>query len=128
MVIVPDGISWQLPFGTLMRDGRFWIQDMAIAYVPSLAVLEATSHHSLEREEKTNEHSQPPRLFAMFNPAGEYYARNAQANGLGSLPDPSQPMRTLRAIYGKSGTEILSGQEASELRFKRTAGKYDDIT
>jgi CHAT domain-containing protein/tetratricopeptide (TPR) repeat protein len=121
LVIIPDGKLWQLPFGALMRGGRFWMEDVAIAYVPSLAVVQATAHH----QPLHGSHSLTPRLFAMFNPAGDDYRRNAEANGLGALPDPSEPVRVLRSIYRTSGSDIVSGVHASESLFKRTAGKYD---
>jgi CHAT domain-containing protein/tetratricopeptide (TPR) repeat protein len=120
VVIVPDGPVWQLPFGALRHDGRFWIQDIAIAYVPSLAVLQETSRHT-----SAPVPAKPPRLLAMFNPDGPEYIRNLQANGLGTLPDAADAIRAFRETYRESGAEVVTGADASELRFKRPGGRFD---
>ncbi len=39
LLIVPDGLLYYLPFETLVRDGRYLIEDHELSYVPSASVL-----------------------------------------------------------------------------------------
>ena len=42
LIIVPDGVLWHVPFQALQRpDGTYMVENAAIDYVPSLAVLHA---------------------------------------------------------------------------------------
>src|SRR5262249_6909560 len=110
VVIVPDGVLWQLPFQALQPAAdHFLVERMSIFYAPSLTVLsEMLRRHPPGRPMRL------PTLMAMGNPAGSG----------ASLPEAESEVTALRALYGAANSKILMGEEATEAAFKQHASKY----
>jgi CHAT domain-containing protein len=101
LVIVPDGPLWKLPFQALeTASGKFLIETHGIFYAPSLTVLHET--------------------LALKRPEGP--ARALVLSGSPSA-DAEEETAGLREIYG-SRTTVLSGAEATAMRFRNEAPGY----
>lgn len=109
LVVIPDGVLWELPFQALRSDaGRYVIEDMAISYAPSLMVLrEMMRLHAPGRGQRT--------LLAVGNPS---------VAGTPSLPDAETEVRGIARYYGASSSLVLTGGAAREDRWKREAPSY----
>lgn len=107
LILVPDGVLWQLPFQALRSaDGRYLIEDLAISYAPSIAVL---------REMVSGRRAPAARtLLAFAGPGGA---------GQDPLPEMEKEVRQLAAIYGPS-SRVYSGSAAREDRLKSEASKF----
>jgi len=123
LIIVPDGLLWNLPFQALQgSDGRYLIEDAAVSYVPSITVLRETTRPRQSR-------ATAPALLAFGDPvtaataarAGE--TRGTERGGLTPLPQAAREVRALAAIYGPS-SRIYVGAEAREDRWKSEAPSY----
>jgi len=128
LLIVPDLYLWEMPFQVLQpTQGRYLIEDHAIAYAPSLTVLrEMTSLR--QRERSVPPHSEPV-LLAMGNPSlGRETAERAGAvyrdEKLAPLPEAEDEVHSLQRLYGAGRTEVYIGAQAREDRFKAEAGKF----
>ncbi len=63
LIIVPDGVLWNLPFQALQgSDGRYLIEDAAVSYAPSVTVLRETMRPRAARPASST-------LIAFGNPA-----------------------------------------------------------
>jgi CHAT domain-containing protein len=103
LIIVPDGILWDLPFQALQpAAGRYLIEDAAISYAPSVTVL----REAMRRRPQTRT---APALLAFGNPAG-----------LEPLPETETEVAQTAQIYGAS-SRIYIGADASEDRWKSEA-------
>jgi CHAT domain-containing protein len=137
LLIVPDGSLWDLPFQALLEEGdRYLAQSHAIAYAPSLTVLrEMTRLHARKHEERST--SDPFMLLAMADPElrtgaavqgdgeGQTEMRPAyRGEKLQRLPEARREMAALQRLYGSRQSEVYSGAEARESRFKSEAGKF----
>lgn len=113
LVIVPDGVLWELPFQALMPAPRhFLLEDFTLAYAPSLTALRAITQRN-----RTNA---PPSLLAFGNP-------QLTIANLPSLSQTEQQVRALGALFGPSASRIYLGADASEQRFKAEAANYSII-
>jgi CHAT domain-containing protein/tetratricopeptide (TPR) repeat protein len=111
VVVVPDGPLWSIPFGALQNEaGRFWIEDVAISYAPSLGILQETRR--IERIRQAN--PAPRQLLALGNPKTIAAA----------LPEAERQVRVIGALYGAGESEVLVGADASEHRFIAEAGGF----
>jgi CHAT domain-containing protein/Tfp pilus assembly protein PilF len=111
-IIVPDGALWDVPFQALTSSqGHYAIQDAAIAYAPSLAVLRAAQ----SRAKDAGGDASSRQLLAIGNPT---------AHSMGSLPGAEKQVAALRALYGESRSSVFTGADATEERFKAEAGHY----
>lgn len=124
LCIVPDGELWELPFQTLIQPtGKYAIEDYAISYAPSLTVLRDMRRHP--RSALSNGTSIA--LLAVGNPdvvsgrksSDGPVSRSAPA----ALPDAENEVRRIGELFRSSHTEILTGDQANEDRFKRIAGQ-----
>ena len=123
LVVVPDGVLWDLPFQALVDpSGRYLLDDAAISYAPSLTALKAMT------EVKQQRRAVPAKteLLAMGNPAwatGELARVKAVYRGadLGNLPLAETEVERLGQIYGANRSHVYVGQEARESRFKSEA-------
>ena len=108
LIIVPDGVLWDLPFQALQSSGhRYVIEDMAVSYAPSITVLrEMMRPRSGTRAPRT--------LLAFGNPA---------ANEESALPETENEVRRLAQIYGAS-SRIYVGADAREDRWKAEAPDF----
>ena len=110
VVIVPDGPLWDVPFQALQpRPRRFLIEDSAVSYAPSLAVLRETA-----RMARARRLAPPPReLLAIGDPAGH-----------DRIPEAKRQLQEIERLYGAKSSRILTGDEATEAILKSEAGKY----
>jgi CHAT domain-containing protein/predicted negative regulator of RcsB-dependent stress response len=127
LVIVPDGVLWELPFQALQPQAeRYLIEDASLFYVPSLAVFDAMNK---ERNAVARE-AQSPVLLAFGNPAlglgEEVVAQNYRMRDstLRPLPEAESEVKALAQMYGKARSKIYVGASASEDRLKAEAGNY----
>jgi CHAT domain-containing protein/Tfp pilus assembly protein PilF len=110
VVVVPDGPLWDVPFQALEPRARhFLIEDAAISYVPSLAVLRETARMSRERRSAPA----PRELLAVGDPAGHE-----------RIPEAARQVREIERLYGAQSSRVLTGEEATEASLKAEAGKY----
>jgi CHAT domain-containing protein len=127
LIIVPDGILWDLPFQALLSaPKRFLLDDYAISYAPSLTVLKEMQ--SL-RAKRRNHHSQAKTLLALGNPAidtqtAEKVTAVFMDEKLLPLPEAERQVKVLRQIYGDNHSRVYIGAQASETRLKQEAADY----
>ena len=108
LIIIPDGVLWELPFQALRSaDGRYLIEDAAVSYAPSVMVL-----REMMRLRTTA--AQPRSLLAVGNPS---------VAGSAPLPDAETEVRAIARLYGPSSL-VLTGAGAREERWKREAPNY----
>ena len=107
LIVVPDGILWDLPFQALQRStGRYLIEDAAISYAPSVTVL----REAMRRRPETTR--AVPTLLAFGNPAGP-----------APLPDSETEVAQTAEAYGAS-SRVYLGADASEARWKAEAPRF----
>jgi CHAT domain-containing protein/Tfp pilus assembly protein PilF len=105
LIIVPDGILWQLPFQALeTRANRHLLEDFAIFYTPSLSVLHEMQKLHLSR------HLPQPKLMAVEATL---------------VAETKREIDGLRQVYGAGNVTVLSGAEADHDRIKEEAPKYE---
>ncbi|HWM70112.1 MAG TPA: CHAT domain-containing protein [Steroidobacteraceae bacterium] len=137
VVIVPDGPLWDLPFQALLEKGdRYFAENHAIAYAPSLTVLrEMTRLRPQKHEERSD--SDPFTLLAMADPdlhtdgavqgnaeGQTEITRAYRGEKLRPLPEARREMAALQRLYGSRQSEVYTGADARESRFKSEAGKF----
>jgi CHAT domain-containing protein len=125
LIIVPDGVLWELPFQALQAAGnRYLIEDYTVAYAPSLTVLREMQKQRLRQ---TRPPTAAPTLLAFGNPAfGDETAARVKTvfmdEQLGPLPEAERQVITLGRLYGAGRSKIYIGAEAREERVKAEAG------
>jgi len=125
VVIAPDSNLWDLPFQALVNNnGRFVIEDAAIAYAPSLTVLREMTKR---RMKQTTTHV-PATLLAFGNPiAGRERASHSGSTlrdgNLDPLPEAGEEVNTVARLYGAARSKVYVGAEAREDRVKSEAGQ-----
>jgi len=108
IVVVPDGVLWQAPFQTLQRpDGHYLLEQAAVDYVPSLAVLQALKA-SLPR--------QHPALtvLAMGDPGGQ-------------TQEQADETVAVAKLYGSKNSRMLIGKAATLDEFLKTSPGFDVV-
>ncbi len=124
LIIVPDGVLWELPFQSLQTaPNRYLIEDHAVSYVPSLTVL---------REMIKSRRKQPARatsLLAFGNPAlGRQTVARARTvlmdEKFEPLPEAERQVNALARIYGARQSKVYVGAEAREERAKTEARNH----
>jgi CHAT domain-containing protein len=104
LIIVPDGVLWQLPFQALeTRANRHLLEDFAIFYTPSFSVL-----HEMQRLHLTRQIPQP-KVMAVE----------------ALVADSKREIDGLRQVYGPANVMVLSGTEADHDRIQQEASKYE---
>ena len=127
LVIVPDGVLWELPFQALLTPaGRYLLEDSSVSYAPSLTVLRET--RKARRWEQTGA-AGAQTLLAFGNPAfGKETVERVQLvnrdEKLEPLPEAEREVKTLERLYGAGRGIAYTGPAAREDRFKADAGKY----
>jgi CHAT domain-containing protein/Tfp pilus assembly protein PilF len=117
LIIVPDGVLWNLPFQALQRStGRYLVEDAAVSYAPSVTVLRETMRPRAERAATSA-------LLAFGNPAVGGGGSPPIRDGLAPLPETEREVRQLTPIYGSS-SRVYVGAEAREDRWKAEAPSY----
>ena len=108
LVVVPDGVLWQVPFQALQQaNGRFLVEDAAIDYVPSLAVLYALKSSAPNRRGART-------LLAMGNPGGE-------------TQEQADEVMALEKLYGHGNTRVLIGKAATVDQFREISPTFDVV-
>lgn len=145
--LVPDGSLWELPFQALLSvENRYFLEDYALFYTPSLSVLREMKKRELLNDSALNSQqtnlyeastlkvgmnqaSTSRTLLAFGNPALSERVV-AQANSmnrdqpLGPLPEAEREVKSLTQFYRSTESKILVGAEAREETVKAEAGKY----
>lgn len=128
LVIVPDGILWELPFQALQSSGqRYLIEDHALSYAPSLTVLREMSR---VRQMGSSGAARAPTLLAFGNPAlGRPTTERAPRptltdENLGALPEAEKQVKALGQLYGAARSRVYTGAAAREERMKAEAGNF----
>jgi CHAT domain-containing protein len=128
LVILPDGPLWNLPFQAMQDRNRYLLEKYAIAYSPSLTVLRETMNlHEKKRKEQSEQ--QTSTLLAMADPAlSREKLTDAglvlRGEKLEPLPEARREVHVLEQFYGVPQSEIYTGADAREDRFKAEAGKF----
>ncbi len=129
LVIVPDGPLWNLPFQALLQDNNHYLlEKYAISYAPSLTVLREMMRVHQKRSPETPA-PQSTTLLAMANPVlGKETIQRAavvyRGDSLGPLPEAQREAAALKQLYGHDQSEVYTGSDASEDRFKAEAVKF----
>jgi CHAT domain-containing protein/tetratricopeptide (TPR) repeat protein len=107
LVIVPDGVLWQLPFQALeSAPDRYLLQDRAVFYTPSFSVLrEMQKLHDQRKIAR-------PRVLAVE--AARVASAEREVDGL-------------RQVYGSEKITMLPAADADEERIKREAPNYNVV-
>jgi len=120
--IVPDGFLWTVPFDALITpSGRFVAERHAIAYAPSIAMLDwaakrvpvASARHELLAFGDPMISAKTSRKAAVYRDLS-----------LGALPDAVREVRTLTQLYGSERTAAFTGAAAREAVLKKLIGGY----
>jgi CHAT domain-containing protein/tetratricopeptide (TPR) repeat protein len=153
--IVPAGGLWELPFQALLSmPGRYFLEDHAVFYAPSLSVLTEIRRKDASRSLRVPAQSDSasvlkvstttatpatpdprapaatqPALLAMGNPtlSATSLSRaksNDRSPSLAQLPEAEREVKTLGEIYGLKNSKILTRSEAREETVKAEAGRY----
>jgi CHAT domain-containing protein/tetratricopeptide (TPR) repeat protein len=124
LVIVPDDKLWEAPFQALLTGShRFLMEEAALAYAPSLAVL-----REMTRRRSRNSDAASEDLLALGNPAiGQETVGLAtmtlRGGKLDPLPEAEQEVKALGQLYSAERSKVYIGAEASEDRVKAEAGQ-----
>lgn len=123
VILIPDGALWQVPFQALQTPrGRFFIEEHAVSYTPSIAALAA-----LEERRRTRT-APAPFLVALGDPALANAADVAGANAQRStpivrLPEAAREVRSLGQLYGRARSAVLIDRDASESALRQLVGR-----
>jgi CHAT domain-containing protein len=126
VVIVPDGVLWELPFQALTdTNGHYLIEDHAISYAPSLTVLREMTRVRHQKHGANSELN----LLAIGNPElrnaiGERVSLVHRDEKLQPLPEAEKEVTMLGQLYGPRSA-IYIGPDAREDRFKQEAGRFN---
>jgi CHAT domain-containing protein len=142
LIIVPDGILWNLPFQALKpTKDRYLLEECAIYYAPSLTALremqrlrEGMSPPEGEPdavgpgESPVPSRARPPSLLAVGNPS---VCENRDCNrppyqfgNFGPLPGAERLAQKLSGLYGLTRSGLYPGKMADEATVKREAARY----
>lgn len=131
LLIVPDVVSWSLPFQALRTSAeRFLIEDFAIAYTPSLTILSTiNSARPTSPNVVKPGAAATPVLLAVGNPALSQNATERikaalQSQQLDGWPETEREAVELAKLYGTQQSLLLTGADASEDRINAEIGKH----
>ena len=125
LVIVPDGILWDLPFQALQpAPNHYLVEDYALSYAPSLTVL-----REMMAKRRKQASDARPMLLAIGNPAlGQQTVERARTvlinEQLAPLPEAERQVEMLGQLYGPGHSKVYIGAEAREDRVKAEAGQF----
>lgn len=127
LCILPDGALWRLPFQALRREEKYFVEEHAIFYAPSLGVLremmQGTRTSSSERKAERT-------LLAFANPkfGGETVQKVSafeRGKKLAPLPEAEGEVRTAANLFGIRRSKVYIGIDALEERAKKESNGYD---
>ena len=144
--IVPAGGLWELPFQALLSPpDKYFLEDHAVVYAPSLSVLREMRKKDEQRalaglvsanspaaslvKVSATATTAAPSLLAMGNPTlSARLVSQAKASDrslpLGDLPEAEREVKSLGEIYGAQNSKILTGSAAQEVTVKADAWRY----
>ncbi|HVG34305.1 MAG TPA: CHAT domain-containing protein [Pyrinomonadaceae bacterium] len=141
--IIPSGELWELPFQALLsQPDRYFLEDHALFYAPSLSVLREIKRLRPLQDETASQAGNPllvktslsvasqgQSLLALGNPSlsADVISRSKSASrdfSLGALPEAEREVKALGEIYGTQRSKILTGAAAREETVKTEAAKY----
>jgi CHAT domain-containing protein len=126
LVIVPDGILWELPFQALMPSKQhFLIEKHAISYAPSLTVL----REMLRVRQRNASVDARGELLAFGNPRLDVKTtRRVESvfmdEKLLPLPEAERQEKILSRMYGRDQATVFVGKEAREDKLKSLASSF----
>jgi len=110
VVIVPDGPLWDVAFHALQPAPKhFLIEQLAVSYSPSLAVLRETM--KLNRSLRTSVTAR--QLLAVGNPAGQP-----------PIPESERQLEEIAKLYGAAQSHVMTGADASAARLMAESPNY----
>jgi CHAT domain-containing protein/Tfp pilus assembly protein PilF len=109
IIVVPDGVLWNVPFQALLGPDGYVIETAAVSYAPSITVLREI--HTLPKA------ANPRTLFAMAK-------SRFGSSSLEPLPEAEAQVRLIRDIYGPERSATYVDDDATESRFKASAPRY----
>lgn len=108
--IIPAGGLWEVPFQALLSpDERYLLEDFALYYAPSLAVLRQLNPASESRRPLAGP------VLALGNPL---------LSDATALPAAAQEVTALTHLFDPAHSRLLTGADASEAQFKAQAPQY----
>jgi len=125
LVIVPDGVLWNLPFQALQSSAQSYvIEDKAVSYAPSLTILSEIS-----RSRRRPEPGAEPTLLGFGNPSIPLQSKQRvkavfMDETLDPLPEAEKQVIALGGLYGPKQSTVYTGAEAREARAKTEAPAY----
>jgi len=132
LVIVPDGILWEVPFQALKpKADRYLLQDSVIYYAPSFTVLQEMKQERNLRAtasigslpsgngKHADQRQEDLRLLIVGNPL--FPAGHDSLQGTGELAT------RLENLYGKTNTRVYTEATAAEERITNEASNYQVI-
>jgi len=121
LIIVPDGILWDLPFQALKADDqRYLIEDHAVSYAQSLTTLREIA----KRPGSASRQSTDLDLLAFGNPelngkdVKERVKTGLMDYALEPLPEAEKMVTALGGLYGAARSKVYIGAAATEDRAK----------
>ncbi|MDX2042537.1 MAG: CHAT domain-containing protein [Acidobacteriota bacterium] len=129
LIIIPDGPLWELPFQALkMPNNQYLTQQHAISYTPSLNTLRKFPKLQSGKIKLQSNN----RLLALGNPA---LKASGQSNATGRLmdqpilplPETEMLIRRISQMYGVQKSLALTGNKATEDKFKSLSPRYSII-
>lgn len=126
LCVVPDGILWELPFQALQNGShKYLIEDYAIYYAPSLAVLDEVRRSRAARLLK-----QQDSLLAVGNPLFGHENVASLSNAyrgdvIVPLPETETEVKKIEDIHGTRNSVVYLGSDAREAVVKEQAGKFN---
>jgi CHAT domain-containing protein/tetratricopeptide (TPR) repeat protein len=123
LIIIPDGVLWELPFQTLQpARNHFLIEDAAISYAPSLTVLQ-----KMVKARQKRSPTPANTLLAVGNPSigSETSARLKTVmmdDPLLPLPEAERQVKLLQQLYTPARSKVYIGKQAGEAKVKAEAG------
>ena len=109
LVIVPDGVLWNVPFQALRGPEGFVVEKAAVSYAPSLGAL-----REIQLLPKV---ASPRTVLAMGR-------TEFGSSRLEPLPEAAEQVRLIGDIYGPGRSAVFVGDAATETRFKTDAPRY----
>lgn len=132
LVVVPDGILWEVPFQALMPTAdRYLLQDSLIYYAPSLTALQemkktrraraagAVSRHPTPGGDSAAQSQRSLTLLTVGNPL--------LSEGHEPLQGTGELAKRMETLYGNDNTRVYTEATADEERIKKEAGNYHVI-
>jgi CHAT domain-containing protein len=128
LIVVPDGVLWQLPFQALIApSGSYLIYERVLTYAPSTSALRLMTTAKQKRRPRAD-----TRLLAFGNPAWSASSTSTPTSvatlrdeTFTPLPHAEDEVKRLGHLYGDARSLVRIGAEAAEARFKEEAARAD---